>query len=146
MITVEKLIEKKGSQVWSISTEATVFDSIRLMDEKGVGALAVVIEDSLVGIISERDYARKVIIKDRSSKETKVKDIMTREVYHAVPNQNIDECLVSMHNHKIRHLPVLAGNKLVGMLSVGDLVKEIIQDQQYTIKQLENSMTWEESF
>jgi len=146
MITVEQLIEKKGSQVWSISTEASVFDSIRLMDEKGVGALAVVIEDSLVGIISERDYARKVIIKDRSSKETKVKDIMTREVYHAVPNQNIDECLVSMHNHKIRHLPVLAGNKLVGMLSVGDLVKEIIQDQQYTIKQLENSMTWEESF
>ena len=104
MITVEKLIEKKGSQVWSISTEASVFDSIKLMDEKGVGALAVVIEDSLVGIISERDYARKVIIKDRSSKETKVKDIMTREVYHAVPDQSIDECLVSMHNHKIRHL------------------------------------------
>ena len=146
MITVEKLIEKKGSQVWSISTEASVFDSIRLMDEKGVGALAVLIEDSLVGIISERDYARKVIIKDRSSKETKVKDIMTREVYHAVPDQSIDECLVSMNNHKIRHLPVMAGKKLVGMLSVGDLVKEIIQDQQYTIKQLENSMTWEESF
>ena len=123
-----------------------MFDSIRLMDEKDIGTLAVVIEDSLVGIISERDYARKVIIKDRSSKETKVKDIMTREVYHAVPDQGIDECLISMNKHKIRHLPVMAGKKLVGMISVGDLVKEIIQDQKYTIKQLENSMTWEESF
>jgi len=146
MITVKNLLERKGNQVWSISTEATVYDSIKLMDEKGVGALAVVIEDSLVGIISERDYARKVIIKDRSSKGTKVKDIMTRQVYHTAPDQTIDECMVSMNKHKIRHLPVLLGKKLVGMVSVSDLVKAIIEDQKYTIKQLENCMTWEESF
>ena len=116
------------------------------MDKKQVGALTVLHEGSLVGVISERDYARKIILKGRSSKGTLVQDIMTRHVYHAVPEQNIEECLVMMNSHRFRHLPVIDEDKLIGLISIGDVVKEIIEDQKYTIKQLENYISWEESY
>ncbi len=146
MITVKQLLEKKGHDVWSITSDSTVFECIKQMDEKHVGALTVVNKNSLVGVISERDYARKVILKGLSSKETKVKDIMTKHVYHTVPDQTIDECLVMMNKHRVRHLPAVDNGTLIGMISIGDVVKEIIEDQQYTIKQLENYIQWEEAY
>jgi len=146
MIKVDKLLEKKGSQIWHIGPEETVFEALQIMGDKGVGALCVMLNGELVGIISERDYARKVILKGRISRETKVKDIMTRHVFHTHPEQNIEECLVLMNEKRIRHLPVIDDSKMVGMISTGDVVKEIISDQKYTIKQLENYISWEESY
>ena len=146
MITVGELLEGKGHNVWSVGPEDTVYDTIKMMDEKHVGALAVVKDNELIGIISERDYARQVILKDRTSKQTKVKEIMTRHVYYTHPSQTIDECLVIINERRIRHLPVLDNDKLVGMMSVGDVVKEIIKEQQYTIEQLENHLSWAESY
>lgn len=146
MITVGELLEGKGHNVWSVGPEDSVYDTIKMMDDKHVGALAVVKDDELIGIISERDYARQVILKDRTSKETKVKEIMTRHVYYTHPAQTIDECLVIINERRIRHLPVLDHDKLVGMMSVGDVVKEIIKDQKYTIEQLENHLSWAESY
>lgn len=146
MITVKQLLEKKGHEVWSISKDATVYECVELMDKKQIGALTVMHNGSLVGVISERDYARKVILKGRSSKETNVKDIMTRHVYHTFPDQSIDECLVMMNKHRFRHLPVIENDELIGMISIGDVVREIIEDQKYTIKQLENYISWEESY
>ena len=146
MINVGDLLENKGHDVWSVSPEDSVFDTIKLMDEKHVGALAVVENDKLVGIISERDYARQVILKDRTSRETKVKEIMSRHIYFTQPDQTIDECLLITNEHQIRHLPVLDHDQLIGMITVGDIVKEIIKDQQYTIEQLENNVAWAESY
>jgi len=146
MITVGKLLESKGHETWTVGPEDTVYDTIKLMDEKRVGALAVIKNNELIGIISERDYARQVILKNRTSKETKVKEIMTSHVYYTYPDQTIDECLVIINERRIRHLPVLDKNTLVGMISVGDVVKEIIKEQQYTIEQLENHLSWAESY
>jgi CBS domain-containing protein len=146
MINVGQLLEAKGRQVWRLSPEATVFEAIQLMDGKGVGALAVVEDDQLVGIVSERDYARKVILKDRTSRETRVGDIMTRQVVHTFPGQPIGECLVVMNQYRVRHLPVLHEERLVGMISMGDVVKEIIKEQQYTIQQLEMNVAWAEAY
>jgi len=146
MITVGKLLDRKGHDVWSVGPEDSVFDTIKMMDEKHVGALAVMQQGNLIGIISERDYARQVILKDRTSKQTQVKEIMTRHVYYTYPDQTIDECLVIINERRIRHLPVMDNDKLVGMISVGDVVKEIIKDQKYTIEQLENHLSWAESY
>ena len=146
MISVKQLLDKKGHEVWSISADATVYECIQMMDEKHVGALTVMTNNKLVGVISERDYARKVIVKGLSSKETKVKDIMTKDVYHTIPEQNIDECLVMMNKYRIRHLPAVDNGKLIGMISIGDVVKEIIEEQQYTIQQLENCIQWQEAY
>lgn len=146
MITVEKVINLKGNEVWNVAPESMVYDAIKLMNEKGVGALAVMQKDALIGMISERDYAGKVILQGRSSKDTMVKEIMTTHVFHTVPEQTIDECLVIMNERRIRHLPVIHDDKLIGMLSIGDVVKEIIKDQKYTIKQLENHISWEENY
>ena len=103
-------------------------------------------DENLVGIISERDYARKVILKNRTSKDTKVKDIMTTNVYCISPEQTVDECLMIMNERRIRHLPVMQEIRLVGMISVSDVVKEIIKDQKYTIQHLENNIGWEEVY
>ena len=146
MSVIEKLIEAKGNELWTISPEDSVFDAIKEMNEHSIGALPVVLDGKLVGIISERDYARKVILKSRSSKETLVKEIMTTRVFHTFPKQKISECMVVMSKHHIRHLPVVENEKLVGMISIGDVVKDIISEQKFKIEQLEHTISWSESY
>lgn len=116
------------------------------MEEKGIGAVIVLRDDELVGIMSERDYARKVILKDRASRDTKVKDIMTRRVFHTMLDHSIEHCMAVMTQHRIRHLPVVENKKVVGMISIGDVVKNIIAEQQDTIEHLEHCVSWSESY
>lgn len=146
MTSIDKILTTKGSEVWYISPDSTVYDAVLKMDSKGVGALPVVVNEKLVGIISERDYARKIILKNRSSKETLVKEIMTARVFHTFPAQDVVECMAVMTEHHIRHLPVMLEGKLVGMISLADVVKEIISEQQFKIEQLEHTISWEESY
>jgi len=146
MSTIEKLISNKGSDVWTVSPDDSVYEAIKKMNDHSVGALPVVHGDKLVGIISERDYARKVILKDRSSKETRVKEIMTIRVFHTFPKQKIEECMAVMSEHHIRHLPVMVDEKLIGIISIGDVVKDIISEQQFKIEQLENTISWSETY
>ncbi len=135
---VRSVLAVKGTAVWSIGPDATVYEAIKIMDERGVGALVVVSEGDLAGIVSERDYARKVILKGRSSKDTLVREIMTSEVYTAAPEDLIDDCLRVMTEKHIRHLPVLEGRSLVGVVSIGDLVSAIISAQADAIQHLHN--------
>jgi len=116
------------------------------MDAKGIGALLVMHDGVLNGILSERDYARKVVLMGRSSRETQVKEIMTRQVYYTYPGQNTEECLVVMTEHHLRHLPVMQEERVIGMISMGDVVKDIIKEQQDRIAQLEHYISWEESY
>ncbi|MGD8784768.1 MAG: CBS domain-containing protein [Thioalkalispiraceae bacterium] len=146
MATVETLLSNKPKAIWCISPASSVYDAIKLMDEKGVGALAVTHNDSLVGILSERDYARKVILKGRSSQDTSVDEIMTRNVLYAVPEQDIEDCMVMMSEHNVRHMPVLRNQILIGMITLGDVVKEIIKEQKIKIKHLEQTISWGESY
>lgn len=148
MKTVKQLLDVKGYDIWSISPHASVYEAIQLMAEKNVGALAVVEtgerapnSSGLVGIISERDYARKVILKGKSSRETPVKDIMTEKVVYVRPDQTIEECMSLMTHKHIRHLPVLMDEKLIGMISIGDVVREIIAMQEDKIQFLEHYIT-----
>jgi len=131
------LTHKKVSTVWSIGPNATVIDAIRLMDEKNGGALPVVENGKLVGIVSERDYTRKVILKGRSSKDTPVSDIMTKQVLTVNPSNSVTECMQIMTDKRVRHLPVLEGTNLVGILSIGDLVNWLISAQKATLDNLE---------
>src|SRR4029077_19355429 len=131
------LARKKVSSVWSIGPNATVIDAIRLMDEKNVGALPVVDNGKLVGIVSERDYTRKIILKARSSKDTPVSDIMTKQVLTVNPSNSVTECMQIMTDKRVRHLPVLEGTNLVGILSIGDLVNWLISAQKATLDNLE---------
>jgi CBS domain-containing protein len=137
MRTVKEMLDAKGNHVWSIDMNTYVFDAIKLMAEKEVGALAVTDGDRLAGIISERDYTRKVILKGRTSKRTRVAEIMTTGVITVRDDQTIKECMTLMTERRVRHLPVLDGERMVGMLSIGDLVKAVIADQLFTIEQLE---------
>ena len=138
MKTLSQLLEGKGRDVWSVDPGSAVYDAISMMAEKGIGAVLVVKDDTLVGILSERDYARKVILQGRASKETLVREIMTTRVVYARPEQSVEECLALMTDKRIRHLPVMDGATLLGVVSIGDLVKEIIAEQQFLIEQLEN--------
>ncbi len=137
METIGQLLSKKGSEVWSIGPDASVYDCIAMMADKEVGALIVTDDGRPVGIISERDYARKVVLKDRSSRDTKVSEIMTTRITFARPDQSVEEGLSMMTEKRIRHLPVMSGDKLLGIVSIGDLVKAIIVEQQQMISQLE---------
>ena len=136
------LAHKKASTVWSIGPNAMVIDAIQLMGEKNVGALPVVDNETLVGIVSERDYTRKVILKGRSSKETPVSDIMTAQLLTVTPSDNVIECMRIMTEKRVRHLPVLEGTNLVGILSIGDVVNWFITAQTATIDDLERYIGW----
>jgi CBS domain-containing protein len=135
------LLENKGSDIWSIAPDASVLDAIKMMAEKGIGALLVMEGAALTGIVSERDYARKVILQGRSSRETPVREIMTDKVFSATPDNSVDDCLALMTDKRVRHLPVVEGGSVVGVLSIGDLVKAKIDEQQYHIEQLQNYIT-----
>jgi CBS domain-containing protein len=137
MELIKNLIKEKGNEIWSIEPSASVFDAVKLMSDKGIGALMVMQGNKLEGVISERDYARKVILKNRLSRETSVEEIMTTRVVYAHPEQNVEECMVLMTEKHIRHLPIMVEEKLLAVVSIGDLVKSIIAQQQLTIKQLE---------
>ncbi|MDH3693050.1 MAG: CBS domain-containing protein [Gammaproteobacteria bacterium] len=137
MSTIADVLKNKGSDVWSVSPDTSVYDAIEYMAEKQIGALAVVDGDKMAGIVSERDYARKVILQDKLSKETKVGEIMTERVIYTRPDQRVDHCLAIMNENHIRHMPVLDDEKLIAMLSVKDLVNIIIDEQKVLIKQLE---------
>jgi CBS domain-containing protein len=136
MKTVRDLLENKGHEIWSVKPAASVFDAIKLMDKHKVGGLLVLEKRKLVGIITERDYARKVILKGKSSKQTAVKDIMTREVVYVSPDQTIEECMALMTGKRIRHLPVFDGDKLIGVISIGDVVRATVSDKEFLIEQL----------
>jgi CBS domain-containing protein len=137
MKKVRDILEGKGRDVWSIEPSASVYDAMKVMADKGVGALLVMEGEKLVGIISERDYARKIILQGRSSRTTAVHEIMTARVAYAEPEQNIEECMAIMTEKRIRHLPVMDAGQVRGIISIGDLVKSIIDEQKFIIEQLE---------
>ena len=135
--TINEILSHKGTQVWKIQPDATVFEAIQMMAEKNVGALVVTEKDKLVGIITERDYTRKVAIKGKSSKELRVRDILSDHPAHVTPSQSIEDCMRLMTERRIRHLPVLEGETIKGIVSIGDLVNWIISAQTSTIRQLQ---------
>jgi CBS domain-containing protein len=137
MTYVRQLLKTKGNEIWSIAPQATVYEALQIMSEKDVGALLVVDKENLVGIFSERDYARKVILKERSSKDTTVGELMTREVLYIEPRSTVEDCMALMTAKRVRHLPVLENERLIGIVTIGDVVKQIISDQEFTIQQLE---------
>lgn len=141
MKTVNDILRIKGHAVWSTTPGATVYEALKAMAEKNVGALVVLDADTVVGIVSERDYARKVILQGRSSREIQVREIMTTEVYYVRPEQNIQECMAQMTEKRVRHLPALENGQLVGVISIGDVVKAVIADHESTIKHLEDYIT-----
>lgn len=138
MVTVNQILKEKGRAVWTIAPEAKVFEALKLMAEKGVGALVVTDKGKVSGVISERDYARKIALMGRLSQDTPVKDIMTTQIYVVHPGTTADECMTLMTDRHIRHLPVMDEGELVGVISIGDVVKSIISQQKLTIEQLEN--------
>ena len=137
MKSVKQLIEHKTLKLLKINPDSTVYDALKLMAENDVGALVVIDRNELIGIFSERDYARKVILHGKSSRDTHVKEIMTTKVMYVGPENTVDECMALMTQKRIRHLPVMETNQVTGMISIGDIVKEKLSDQQFIIDQLE---------
>lgn len=138
MKKISQILEKKGHQVYSIKPQTSVYDALQIMMEKNISALLVMEEEKLKGIFTERDYARKLILKGKSSKETMISDIMTTDLLTISPADSIDHCMEIMTEKKIRHLPVIEQNRVSGMISIGDVVKFIIEDQKQTIEHLES--------
>src|SRR5512146_2570631 len=138
MKTVRQLLRSKGGEVFSITPEASVFEALKLMAEKNVGALLVVADCRIAGILSERDYARKVILHGKSSHDIPVREIMSEKVVTVPPDQTVEDCMALMTDRRIRHLPVVEGERLLGLLSIGDLVKDVIAEQERTIRELES--------
>jgi len=136
MTTIRQLLDQKGRTVWSIHPDATVFDAVAKMAEKDIGSLVVMDGEKLVGIITERHYSRNVVLKGRTSPATPVRDIMETHVLFATPEQFVEQCMAVMTDKRVRHLPVIEGEKVIGVISIGDLVKSIIGDQKFTIDQL----------
>ena len=136
--TIGSVLSLKGRELWSVAPTTTVYEAIEKMSEKGVGALLVMSEGKLAGMISERDYARKVILKDRSSKQTMVREIMTSTVITVTPSHHVEECMRTMTENRIRHLPVVDRDEVVGIVSIGDLVNWIITAHEETIGHLQN--------
>jgi CBS domain-containing protein len=135
--TISEILHHKGATVWTISPDATVFEAIQLMTDKNVGALLVTDKEKLVGIVSERDYTRKVGLTGKSSKELKVREIFSERPVHVTPGHSVEDCMRLMTDHRVRHLPVLEGEKIAGVVSIGDLVNWIISAQTTTIRQLQ---------
>ena len=137
MANVEKLLRIKGNHTWSIRPQATVFEALQKMADKEAGALLVIEDEKLVGIFTERDYARKLVLKGRFSRDTAVSELMTQDVLYVEPHNSIEDCMVLMTNKRVRHLPVMDNEKLVGIVTIGDVVKQVISDQESKIAQLE---------
>jgi CBS domain-containing protein len=138
MTLVSQILQSKGNHTWTIAPNATVFDALTSMAEKDIGALLVIKNDEVVGIFSERDYARKIILHGKSSKDTEVQEIMISEVLCISPDQSVNKCMALMTEKRIRHIPVLDNGRLVGVVSIGDVVKAIIAEQQIIINHLED--------
>ena len=135
--SIHEILDHKGNAVWTVSPDNTVFEAIQLMSEKNVGALLVTDHGKLIGIVSERDYTRKVALKGRTSKDLRVRDIISEKVMSVTPQNTVEECMRLMTENRVRHLPVLDGEKIIGVVSIGDLVNWIISAQSTTIRQLE---------
>lgn len=136
MKIVREILQKKGHQIWSVSPEFSIYDALKLMAEKNIGALLVIEKDNVVGIMSERDYARKVALEGKSSRDAKVKEIMSEKVIYVESERMIDECMALMIQKRIRHLPVYENERLTGMISIGDVVKAVIDEKEFVIDQL----------
>ena len=138
MKKVREIIEKKGNEIWSVTPETTVFDALKLMADKGIGAVLVIQDEKVAGIMSERDYARKVALHGKSSVQLMVKEIMSERVMYVDITQNVEDCMALMINKRIRHLPVFQEEKLVGFISIGDVLKALIDEKEFVIDQLVN--------
>ena len=136
MKTIREILQKKGNNIWSVSPETTVFEALRIMADKGIGALLVKSGSDIKGILSERDYARKIILLGKSSKEATVREIMSSHVIYVKLDQSVDECMALMIGKKVRHLPVFDNDKLAGLISIGDIVKAVIDEKEFVIDQL----------
>ena len=141
MLTIRQLLQLKGDDIWSITPHATVYDALRMMADKDIGALLVMENDRLVGIISERDYARKITLFGKTSRETLVSEIMTSTVFTIHPDQTIEEVMEMMTNKRIRHVPVVVDDRVLGVISIGDVVKNIIFKQRQVISEMEKYVT-----
>ena len=141
MTTIAQLLNTKGNKIWSIEPKATIFKALEIMSEKEIGALLVMEDGKLTGIFSERDYARKVILKGKSSKETQVGELMTKKVFYMDPQKTINDCMAMMTAKRIRHVPVIKDNQVMGIVTIGDVVNQIISEQEVTINHLENYIT-----
>jgi CBS domain-containing protein len=139
--TISEILSQKGAQVWTVSPDTMVFDAIQLMSDKNIGALLVTEHGRLVGVMSERDYTRKIALKGKSSKQTPVREIITGKVVSVSPAYTVEDCMRLMTDHRVRHLPVLSDDKIVGVVSIGDLVNWIISAQTTTIHQLQTYIT-----
>lgn len=137
-MTVDQILSKKGKEVYSVTSTITVFEALGVMSEKNIGAILIIEEDILKGILSERDYARKIALKAKSSKKTFVHEIMEENVITVKPTDNLDYCMELMNSKRVRHLPVIEKNKIIGIISISDVVKAIIQIQKETIKHLDS--------